>query len=484
MFPETGPRIDRHPTLLPAKTVMESLPLLVWTATRDGECDYVNRRWTEFTGVPLSKQLGRGWINVLHPDDRDRTLAAWKDAVLGRAGYDLEYRIRRHDGVYRWFKTRGVPQFAPDDSIGGWIGTCTDIGDQKNAEERFSGLLAAISDPVFIIDYNWRYVFVNGPAAAFAHISPSEMAGRVVWDLFPNEKGSRFEIEAIRAFQTGQEVRYETFNEHSGRWYEMDIFPDRTNIIVFARDITDRRALEQKLQQADKFDSIGVLAGGVAHDFNNLLVGIMGNVSLALDVLPESSPVRVMLEDAVIASERAALLTRQLLAYAGKGQFKVEKLDLSKLVRDTRQLIRANIPSNVDLKLFLDDQLPPVEGDLSQIQQVIMNLVINAAESFEFSHSGQVRVYTSACQIGGAQDSEPGQYVSLKVQDEGSGMDPETVSRIFEPFFTTKFTGRGLGLAAVQGIVRSHKGNLRVDSAPGQGSTFTILLPVCTNGNR
>jgi PAS domain S-box-containing protein len=463
-------------TASPAETLIEAMPLLFWTCTADGYCDYLSRQWVEFTGRPLADQLGTGWVESLHPDDRERACEGWKTAVLTRSIYDLEYRVRRNDGVYHWFKTRAVPQIGPDGEILRWLGTCTDIDEQKRAEQLFSGLLASISDGVAVIDHNWRYVFVNARAAAFANMSPTEMAGRVVWDLFPEEKGSRFEAEAKYAFETGQEVRYETFNDRSSRWYEMDIFPDRTNIIVFVRDITARRLLEQQLQQADKLDSLGVLAGGIAHDFNNLLVGIMGNVSLALDILPESSPVRGMLEDSVIASERAALLTRQLLAYAGKGQFKLEPIDLSALVRDTRQLVRANIPSHVDLKLFLDENLPVVKGDLAQLQQVVMNLVINAAESVDPSKPGQVRVHTARCHVTG-----PGAlaelYVMLKVEDDGCGMSPETVSRIFEPFFTTKFTGRGLGLAAVQGIVRSHNGSLQVESAPGKGSTFIILLP-------
>jgi C4-dicarboxylate-specific signal transduction histidine kinase len=181
-----------------------------------------------------------------------------------------------------------------------------------------------------------------------------------------------------------------------------------------------------------------------------------------------------MLEDAVIASERAALLTRQLLAYAGRGDVKLEMLDIPTLVRDTRQLIRAKIPSYVDLKLFLDEQLPAVKGDFAQIQQVVMNLVINAAESFEATKPGQVRVYTCL------NDAD----VCIKVEDEGCGMSEETISRIFEPFFTTKFTGRGLGLAAAQGIVRSHGGTLEVKSAVGRGSTFTLLLPACTKAAR
>jgi PAS domain S-box-containing protein len=465
-----------------AQTLLEAMPMLVWTCTPEGLCDYLSPQWLAFTGVPLAQQLGFGWLEALHPDDRQRSLAAWENAVLGRARYDLEYRIRRYDGTYRWFKTRGLPQLDSHGAILRWLGTCTDIDDQKTAEERFSGLLASISDAVWIIDRHWRIVFVNCPAAAYANSTPTQIAGRTLWELFPDLKGSRFELEAAHAFETCRGVQYEEFNQSDGRWFEVDIFPDGASIIVFTRDITNRRLLDQKVQQAAKHDSLGILAGGVAHDFNNLLVGIMGNVSLAMDILEDSTPVRPMLQDAVTASERAAQLTRQLLAYAGKGQIKLEELDISELVRETTQLIRAHIPSYVELKLFLDQKLPPVEGDRAQIQQVIMNLVINASESLDASKPGQVRVYTSSGNVAAdSGDLAPGRYVTLRVEDDGSGMTSDTASHIFEPFFTTKFTGRGLGLAAVHGIVRTHKGDLRVKSVVGQGSTFTILLPACTD---
>jgi PAS domain S-box-containing protein len=481
MLTETELTMDRNDTLRWAQTLVESMPQLIWTCSPDGACDYLSRQWVEFTGVPESEQLGTGWLNALHPDDRQRVALAWTNAVQGSAPYDLEYRIRRHDGVYRWFKTRGVPHTAADGTVLRWLGTCTDIDAQKAAEEQISGLLANISDYLFIIDRDWRYVFVNPSAARLAKLTPAEMAGCIVWDLFPREKGSKFESEALRAFETGKEVRYEIYNEEYQSWYEMDIFPHRTKIIVFGRDITAKRQFEQHLQQTAKLESLGVLAGGIAHDFNNLLVGIMGNISLALEILPKLTPVREMLEDAVIASERAALLTRQLLAYAGKGQFKLEPLDISALVRDTRQLIRAKIPSNVTLKLLLAENLPPVQGDFSQIQQVIMNLVINAAESFEQNRTGEIRVSTAPFHLVDSHEPPPGQYICLKVEDEGCGMGIETAARIFEPFFTTKFTGRGLGLAAVQGVIRSHRGSLGVESNLGKGSTFTVLLPVSTN---
>lgn len=253
---------------------------------------------------------------------------------------------------------------------------------------------------------------------------------------------------------------------------------------VITRDITEARRAEQQLQQVQKMESLGVIAGGVAHDFNNLLVGIMGNASMALETLAETDPNRELLAQVVRASESAAHLTQQLLAYAGKGRFVSQRVGLSELARDTVTLVQASIPDNVDVRMDLAGELPAVEADPAQLQQVIMNLLINGAESIVEGH-GTVRVTTgqrtiephSAWQDFTVDGLSAGRYVTLEVRDSGCGMDEATRARIFDPFFTTKFTGRGLGLSAVLGIVRSHKGGLRVVSAPGRGSTFEVLLP-------
>jgi nitrogen-specific signal transduction histidine kinase/CheY-like chemotaxis protein len=244
----------------------------------------------------------------------------------------------------------------------------------------------------------------------------------------------------------------------------------------------ERRDLEEQLRHAQKLESLGVLAGGVAHDFNNLLTGILGNASLALEVLAPPEPARTMLHDVIRASERAADLTRQLLAYAGKGQFVIQRVHLSELVRDIADLIRSSIPRLVELRMELSPNLPPIDGDASQIQQLVMNLVLNAGEAIGNSH-GTVLVRTAPFDVDergssrNGNDLPPGRYVMLEVEDTGCGMEERTVAHIFDPFYTTKFTGRGLGLAAAQGIVRAHKGSIRVISAPNIGSTFRILLP-------
>lgn len=255
-------------------------------------------------------------------------------------------------------------------------------------------------------------------------------------------------------------------------------------ILLAIEDVTDAKGLEERLRQSQKLEGIGQLAGGVAHDFNNMLTGILGNASLLLDSLPTEDPLRSLAEQVIEGSERAANLTRQLLAYAGKGRFLLERVDISKLVVSTGQLIQASIPRRVQVLLDLDKNPPVILADSSQIQQIVMNLIINAAEAIGDA-KGTVRVVTSGAWIDPdalkdaftADPVIPGRYVCLEVHDDGCGMDEETKQKIFNPFFTTKFTGRGLGLASILGIVRSHHGVLQVHSAWGKGSTFKVFLP-------
>jgi two-component system, cell cycle sensor histidine kinase and response regulator CckA len=255
---------------------------------------------------------------------------------------------------------------------------------------------------------------------------------------------------------------------------------------VIARDITERKRAEGQLREMQKLESLGVIAGGVAHDFNNLLVGILGNASLVLDSLAPSNPNHSLLRSVVDASERAAHLTRQLLAYAGKGRFVIAKVDLSALVTGIAGLIRSSIPKTVQLRFDLARELPAIDADPEQIQQLLMNLVINGAEAIGEGNDGTVSVTTKSQEVDeeyarqnfAAGAVRPGTYVSLRVEDTGCGMDAETTAKIFDPFFTTKFMGRGLGLSAVLGIVRGHKGAIRVSSAPAKGSAFEVLLPV------
>jgi PAS domain S-box-containing protein len=266
--------------------------------------------------------------------------------------------------------------------------------------------------------------------------------------------------------------------EFAGRSY-----PGR-RLLGVAADITERQRLEERLRQAAKLESIGLLAGGVAHDFNNLLTGIMGHSSLALEALDKDHPAVMMVENVLVASERAAGLTRQILAYSGRGKFVLTPVNLSELLEEIAALIRVSIPRNAEVHLDLAKDLPEILADATQMQQLAMNLIINAAESLD-GKQGHVKVRTGARRLDTPDFSRapvgmelrPGRFVWLEVRDTGCGMDDATIRKIFDPFFTTKFTGRGLGLSAVQGIVRGHKGFLDVESAPGAGTTFRVYIP-------
>ena len=239
-------------------------------------------------------------------------------------------------------------------------------------------------------------------------------------------------------------------------------------------DITDRKLSEQALREAQKRESIATLAGGIAHDFNNLLATILGNASLALEDISDCQFVRPALERIVSASESAAGLTRQLLAYAEKGAFVIERVNLSELVSRMDGLIRAAVPGTVELRLHLVKDPPLIEGDPSQLEQLVNNLVINAAEAVGTERPGIVEIRTMI----------EGETVCLEVCDNGPGMDESVKARIFDPFFSTKFPGRGLGLAAVSGIVRAFRGTIRVDTAPGRGTTFNVCLPMSAGARR
>jgi PAS domain S-box-containing protein len=246
----------------------------------------------------------------------------------------------------------------------------------------------------------------------------------------------------------------------------------------------ERKQIERKLQESQKLESLGVLAGGIAHDFNNLLTGILGNASFARMDIPANSPAQPSLEQVELAAQRAADLCKQMLAYSGKGRFIVQQLDLSAVVRETADLLQVSASKNAVIKYALAADLPAISADATQIRQIIMNLVINASEAVG-EKSGVIGIATGMIHADRTYLTEAymspnipeGDYVYLEVSDNGSGMDAATRAKIFEPFFTTKFTGRGLGLAAVLGIIRGHRGALKVYSEPGKGTSFKLLLP-------
>ncbi len=269
------------------------------------------------------------------------------------------------------------------------------------------------------------------------------------------------------------------------------VIQDEKCLFFMARDVTelkravdDRIDFEKQLLHAQKLESLGVLAGGIAHDFNNLLMAIMGNADLALMRLNPESPAVDNLKRIEQASARAADLAKQMLAYSGKGKFVVEHLDMSRLLEEMLHMLEVSISKKAVLRFNLMHPIPSVEADATQMRQIVMNLVINASEAIG-DKSGVIAITTGCmdCDRNYLKDVwldeniSAGLYVYLEIADSGCGMDKATMTKLFDPFFTTKFTGRGLGMAAVLGIVRGHKGAIKVYSEPNKGTTFKILLP-------
>ena len=361
--------------------------------------------------------------------------------------------------------------------------------------QRLAAIVEGSEDAIIGNDPNGVVLTWNAAAERMYGYGAAEAKGRLMSSLLRPDRPHE-EDEILNQVKQGIHVEhFETVHiKKNGQAISVSLtispIRDAGSTVIGAshivRDISEHKKIEEHLRQAQKLESLGVLAGGISHDFNNLLTGILGNTSLALEMLHPTHPAHETLRNAIVASERAADLTRQLLAYAGKGRFVIGPVNLSALIREISELVRASVPGTVELVLELADDLPYIDADASQLQQLIMNLVINGAEAIGEHKTGTVRVTTGAREVdadyiarvfGGTGEILPGSYVTLQVRDNGCGMDDVTLARIFDPFFTTKFTGRGLGLAAVQGIIRSHKAALKVSSEPGKFTEFQVYLP-------
>ena len=351
----------------------------------------------------------------------------------------------------------------------------------RQSEDKLRAFLESASQGILAVDCRGAILLVNEKTEEMFGYSRQELLGHPVELLLPEGYRSAHSGHRAEYFRNPRKRPMGVGLDLTGRKKDGSEFPVEISLshvrdgresvaLAFVTDITGRKRNEERLREAAKLESLGVLAGGIAHDFNNLLVGIMGNASLALEETVPGSPARGMLRGVIEASERAASLVRQLLAYSGKGRFQIGPVDLSKLVAESAGIMRTSVAQAVKLRFELADGLPAIETDASQMQQLVMNLVINGGEAIG-ERPGTVVVRT-------AFDPEPAAAVRLEVQDDGCGMDAATKERIFDPFFSTKFTGRGLGLAAVQGIVRTHRGSIEVQTALGRGSKFTVRLPV------
>jgi len=457
-------------------------------------------------GAGELESLG-AWREMIHREDLPRVDAGWKACAEGRSERcEYEFRMLDCANNVRWFHLRGAVVRDEPGRGPALTGVVHEITERKRADEelhelsRYNRQLLDLSpDPIFVLDTTGVILDVNPAAQA---LTGSERSG-----LIGGEFRQRF-ADPARV----QQLWTDALARGTVRDAEIELLGDGTakpvpllcnatalaaddgsprGVLVVARDISARKAAETerfmteaRVRETQKLESLGVLAGGIAHDFNNLLTGILGNASLAKLDLAAATPPYNCVEEIEKAGLRAAELCRQMLAYSGKGRFVVQLLDLSELITEAGPLLELSSSKKAKLRFFLNKHLPLVQADVNQLRQVIINLVSNAAEAIG-DKEGQIRITTGAMratrdylrQTHLAPDLPEGTYVFVEVSDNGSGMAPDVVARIFEPFYTTKFTGRGLGLSAVLGIVRGHRAAIKVESEPGKGSSFLVLFP-------
>jgi len=437
------------------------------------------------------------WSEAIHPEDRARVRdAAAANQISGN--YDEEFRIARPDGSIRWVRDRAFPIKSSRGEVERIVGLARDITDQRDAEnalrhseERFRSFIENASDLITVIDRGGLIQFQSPSSQRVLGFDPAEFTGRKVSDfVHPDDLGAV--LAAIeRALSTpASPISVEARLRHrNGSWRLVQCIGkhlpeegDFGSIVVNSRDITEARKLEEQLRQAQKMEAIGQLAAGVAHDFNNLLTVISGHSELLLMSMPAQEAPRESLTQIRRASERAAGLTRQLLAFSRQQVLEPKVLDLNTVIADTEKILRRLIGEDVLLDTILGSGLSRVKVDPTQIDQVILNLAVNSRDAMP--RGGKLTIETRNVELDdnyvqNRPDARPGSYVLMAVTDTGTGMGKEVQARIFEPFFTTKGVGKGtgLGLAVVHGIVKQSGGHIAVYSEPGVGTVFKIYLP-------
>lgn len=522
------------------RRMADSAPVYIWMSDTTKAFVYFNQPWLEFTGRRLAEELGCGWTDNIHPEDHERSLQAYEESFAARVPFRTEYRLRRRDNHYRWVVSHGTPRYDEHGTFAGFIGSCFDVTDQHEveahlayraikqaalasfgrfalAQHTFSELTQEaarlISDTlridrsaIFALASDGENLVLAGysgpesyppdfPLGTFAkngiaceqsiHLTedPKNFPGSAALFSMGIRSGVAVPIGSVKStygFLTALSDQDRLFNREA-----VDFMQGLANILstVHQRERAEAalQESEQKLLQSQKMDAVGLLAGGVAHDFNNLLTAIRCYGDILHDDLATIAPeLRSKAGEILKATARASALVRQLLAFSRKQVLQPEFLDLNHVVGDLKDLVRSLLSENISLDTDFSPTAVNVEVDRSQVEQVLINLAINARDAMP--EGGSLTIRTQMRTYGEDQEMPAGNYVELSVSDTGTGMSEEVKAKVFQPFFTTKPKGRGtgLGLATCAVVLKHYGGAIHFDSILGHGTTFRVLLPQVT----
>ncbi|MFD3263644.1 PAS domain S-box protein [Phenylobacterium ferrooxidans] len=500
--------------------IANAAPVMIWMSGVNMGAIWFNASWLAFTGRRMEEELARGWLEEVHPEDRERVLATYDEHFAARSRARLEYRILRHDGVYRWIDEAAAPRFDRDGKFLGYIGSCSDITDRKAAETQLRGGEARVRA---LVDSLPQLLWSARPDGDFDYLSPQWVTFTGVqaaahtgegWldAVHPDDRddlraawsqaiqgGLPFDLEHRLRRHDGVwrwfTTRASAVREEDGsirRWFGSS--SDITEIVEARRHLEERvaertRELEASLEeraraeaalaQAQRLETVGRLTGGVAHDFNNLLTVVIGGLDMILKNPADTARVKRLSEAALAAGRRGERLTRQLLAFSRRQELKLEVMDVGALIEQVEPLVRRAVGEAIELTVDCEAGVGATRLDPAQFEAALLNLVVNAADAVE--GGGRINIHTRRVTLadGEVSGASAGEHVAVSVSDTGAGMSPEVMQRAFEPFFTTKEVGKGtgLGLAQVYGFMSQCGGAVAIDSRPGEGTTVTLYVP-------
>lgn len=493
------------------RTLAEAVPHHVWTAAPDGSLNWFNRRVYEYTGAAFGALDGDAWSKFVHPDELPAAVAAWTHAIESGNSYEVEFRLRRADGAYRWFLARAVPVRGEHDDIVRWMGTNTDVHDHRLISAELARLNATLAERVLektrerdriwnvsrdllaVADTNGIIRTVNPAWTRTLGWTESELLNRSSeWLQHPDDH-ARTQAELANLARGRATVRFESRALHkdgSYRWLSWTAVPDDGLVYAVGRDVTAEKAAEERLKaaeealrQSQKMEAVGQLTGGIAHDFNNLLTGIVGSLDLMRNRFAQgrTGGIERYIEAAMTSANRAAALTHRLLAFARRQPLVPKSVDVGQLLASLEDLLRRTIGEGIELDIAVSDDLWPTLCDPNQLENALLNLAINARDAMP--EGGKLTIALSNTWLDIAPLADPplpaGDYICIDVSDIGTGMSAEVAARAFDPFFTTKPMGKGtgLGLSMIYGFARQSNGHVVIDSAWGRGTSVKLYLP-------